>query len=374
MTVETAMEMSSSARLFGENAESVGRLRGVSNDAVFETGAPDPNANVVGLSQSFNPVAPVASLAMSSAPEPEPANKTAASMQSGQGMRNDKVDAVLGMQVQKANKPGGDMGTSVRTTQELVKQGNMFQEAKASLTGQGPKSEGPKTDILGNKVVEPSLAGRAINFAAGTIGGGLAVTAAAAFVGPKFAATIGAGLAAKDIGGFVGAVSGPRTAEQTIVMDSAYKANPAKGFGEGKRGMGSYNYLAASSSRGPSPEQQAQMASVGGGGSSIRVNPDLAFRASNTGDSLAGINGVRLDKRDPTIMALNQKGQELSTQMETQRIALATPVTRQGWDGVTKAQDAGLNVRPGNTTMEALVPKDQLAQLRKFDAPSLTIG
>lgn len=326
-----------------------------------------PPSTVEAFSHGVTP-SPVSTLASRVEPS-EPANTTASpGSNNGPVQKNDKVDAVLGMQVQKANKSGGDMSTSVRTTEKLVEQGNMFQEAKASLNGQGPESKGPQKDILGNNV-ESSLAERAINFAVGGFGGGLVVAATAAFVGPKVAATVGAGLAVKDIGGFVSAVNGPRTAEETIAMDSQYKAqNNAKGFGEGKRGMrGGYDYA----SRGPSPEQQAQMASAGGG--SIRVDPDFAFRARNTGDSLAGVNGVKLDKEDPTIQALNERGKELSLQIDAQRTALATPVTRQGWDGVTKAEAAGLNVRRDNMTMEGLVPKDQLAQLKKFDAPSLTV-
>lgn len=344
---------------FQASAEQVSAQTGFGYESSF------PPSTVEAFSHGVTP-SPVSTLA--SRIEPSEPAKTTASPGSNNGavQKNDKVDAVLGMQVQKANKPGGDMGTSVRTTQKLVEQGNMFQAAKASLNGQGPESKGPQKDILGNNV-ESSLAGRAINFAAGTIGGGVAVAAAAAFAGPKVAAAVGASLAAKDIGGFVSAVNGPRTAEETIAMDSQYKAqNNAKGFGEGKRGMrGGYDYV----SRGPSPEQQARMASAGGG--SIRVDP--TFRVQYASDSLAGVNGVNLDKGDPTIRALNERGKELSVQMDAQRTALATPVTRQGWDGVTKAEAAGLNVRPGNTTMESLVPKDQLAQLRKFDAPSLTV-
>lgn len=308
---------------------------------------------------------PMASLAALSAPGAAP-ESAKLKTEGADPSRNAKVEAVLGTPVQQANRPGGDMSNSVRVTDTLVQQGQKFEEAKKSLTEPMNQDNGPKKDILGNTVQEPSLAGRAFNFTAGTVGGGMVVAATAAILGPKAAAAVGFGLAAKDIGGFVSAVNGPATAEQTIIMDSQYKVSAAPAFREG----GGKRAVAEARSAGPSPEQQARLASVATPSSPIMVDP--AFRAQYASATLGDIKGVQMDKNDPTVIALNERGKELAQQMDTQRQALGTDV-RTSWDSVAKARDSGLDVTSERSTFDKLVPKEQVAKLNQFAAPSMTV-
>lgn len=344
---------------FGENAGEICEGDKAANDSLY--GAPEATGQNFNTTPGPTLMTSLAAFAAGS-PNPDPAPQGP----QAKADVNPKVKEVLEAPVQKA----GTGQHTVKSTEKLVEQGQDFAEAKRSLGGPAMQGNGPKKDILGD-TVNPSLAGRAMNFAVGTAGAGLTVAAAAVFGGPKLAAAAGLAFAAKDAGAFVSAVNGPRTAEETIAAPSQYKASDsaAKGFGAGKSGMrGGYDY--ASMSRGPSPEQQVQMQSSG----SAPIVVDPLFRTQNARSSLEGISGATLNKEDPTVRALNVRGRELAEQMTVQQETLRSSVAT-SWKAVAEAREDGVNLKMGdNPTYGQLVPKEQLARLEEFKPQSLTMG
>lgn len=362
--IDLGMEAEDPYKDFRETAEGLHSARDAANDPYYSP------ADVMAFSSKpAQPTSPLTVLAAAAAPgvSADPAPKTA---KDSAPQVDPKVQAFLAADIQKANRPGGDMSQSVRVTDNLAQQGRQFEEAKQALVNPDPNDQGPKRDILGQRVEEPGPVARGLITFGSVVGGGVAVAAAGVVLGPKFAGAVGLGLAAKDVGGFVSAVNGgARTAEQNVILDSQYKEPLPMRGGRGKQ------YAAEQRAAGPTVEQQQRLASVsGGGGGAIRVDGagDLSFRAGNAQESLSGIKGARLDPNDPTVVALNRRGQELNEQMATQRMALTTPATT-SWNAVAHAQQNGLNISSERTTFDKLVPKEQLAQLNGFKAPSLTV-
>jgi len=280
----------------------------------------------------------------------------------GSALQNDKVRVALSSDVQKATPDNkSEIPNSV---DRQARQVGQLMEAKRALTNPGPESSSPSASREGTKA---SVIGQAAHFAAGTVGGILAV-GAAGIVAPKLAAVAGAALTAKEIFGAVSGV-GAKTPEATIIQDSAFTAEKM-GLGSRRRGMGGYDSALTSRPSGPSPEQQARLASASGGGG-IQVDP--AFRAQYVQQSLGGIGGLQLDRKDPALMALNKKTQALSDQIEVSKNAMNAPVTEGGWRGVFTAQAAGLDVRDNNLAMNALVPEAHKEMLQKVGGAKLSL-
>lgn len=278
----------------------------------------------------------------------------------GSALQNDKVRVALSSDVQKATPDNkSEIPNSV---DKQAKQVGQLMEAKRALTNPGPESSSPSASREGAK---PSVIGQAAYFAAGTVGGILAV-GAAGIVAPKLAAVAGAALTAKEIFGAVSGV-GAKTPEATIIQDSAFTAEKM-GLGSRRRGMGGYDSALTSRPSGPSPEQQARLASASGG---IRVDP--GFAAHYVQQSLGGIDGLQLNKKDPALMALNAKTRALSDQIDVSEKAMNTPVTAGGWRGVFTAQAAGLDVRDNNLAMQALIPDEHKGMLQRVGGAKLSL-
>lgn len=177
--IDLGMEAEDPYKDFRETAEGLHSARDAANDPYYSP------ADVMAFSSKpAQPTSPLTVLAAAAAPgvSADPAPKTA---KDSAPQVDPKVQAFLAADIQKANRPGGDMSQSVRVTDNLAQQGRQFEEAKQALVNPDPNDQGPKRDILGQRVEEPGPVARGLITFGSVVGGGVAVAAAGVVLGGR---------------------------------------------------------------------------------------------------------------------------------------------------------------------------------------------